>query len=452
MPMEPELSGGLEETIGLLGAPDRERRLEAAATLGAHIASGDLPRKTTAEINNHVHTMYSFSPYSPAAAAFEAWRAGLMTVGAMDHDSVAGCEEMLDAAESIGIASTVGFELRVNMDDTAMAGRKINNPDSENIVYMAVHGIPRRSIEAAKEFLEPVQNARNERNREMVNRLSSLAESWGLGSVDFERDVYSRSRAIEGGSITERHILFALSEILVDRVGKGSAVLSFLKEKTGLVVPAKLARYLSDTGNPHYLYDLLGVFKGSLINEIYIQPDNSECVSVGGALKFSDSIDAISAYAYLGDVGESPTGDKKAQKFEDDYLDELFTELDNLGFRAITYMPPRNTREQLARVQRLCRSFGFMEISGVDINSSRQEFNCPEVVLPEFFHLTRAAWALIAHEKLADTDQKLGLFHPKNPIALQPIEARIETYAKIGEAMDPGNIESIRGIAVREFS
>lgn len=45
----------------------------------------------------------------------------------------------------------------------------------------------------------------------------------------------------------------------------------------------------------------------------------------------------IAAYAYLGDVGNSVTGDKKAAKFEDDYLDELVGVLLELGFDAITY-------------------------------------------------------------------------------------------------------------------
>ena len=58
-------------------------------------------------------------------------------------------------------------------------------------------------------------------------------------------------------------------------------------------------------------------------------------------------VGAISAYAYLGDVGDSVTGDKRAQKFEDDYLDELVPYLKELGFRAITYMPSRNTKAQL---------------------------------------------------------------------------------------------------------
>ena len=35
----------------------------------------------TADTNNHVHTTYSFSPYSPAAAVYYAYRSGIMHGG-----------------------------------------------------------------------------------------------------------------------------------------------------------------------------------------------------------------------------------------------------------------------------------------------------------------------------------------------------------------------------------
>ncbi len=73
-------------------------------------------------------------------------------------------------------------------------------------------------------------------------------------------------------------------------------------------------------------------------------------------------------------------------------------------------MPPRNTLAQLLRVRGLCAEHGLMEISGVDINSPRQSFNCPEVLKPEFVHLVDATWALIAHEKLQAVDDRYGLF------------------------------------------
>jgi len=110
--------------------------------------------------------------------------------------------------------------------------------------------------------------------------------------------------------------------------------------------------------------------------------------------------------------------------------------LGELGFQAITYMPPRNSLAQLKRVQELCASHGLMEISGVDINSSRQSFHCPEVLLPEFRHLNQSTWALIAHEKLTNREASLGLFDPRNPGSRLPLTQRLEAYAQVGRAMD----------------
>ena len=77
-----------------------------------------------------------------------------------------------------------------------------------------------------------------------------------------------------------------------------------------------------------------------------------------------------------------------------------------------------------------------MEISGVDINSSRQSFNCPILMEPDFVHLADAAWALIAHEKLAAANPKLALFSPDNPLATRTLEERIAAYSNIGKHMD----------------
>ena len=107
----------------------------------------------------------------------------------------------------------------------------------------------------------------------------------------------------------------------------------------------------------------------------------------------------ISAYAYLGDVGDSVTGDKRAQKFEDDYLPLLFEEISSLGFKAVTYMPTRNTMDQLMRVRDLCAQYNLMEICGEDINSPRQGFICEKLAEPGFTHLVDAAWELVRREE-----------------------------------------------------
>ncbi len=390
----------------------------------------------TDEVNNHVHSTYSFSPYSPSMIAVKAAEAGLRTVGIMDHDSVSGCSEFLEACKAVNIASTAGCEIRVNMNGTSMEGRKTNNPDEPNVSYIAFHGIPKNQFDAVKKFLEPIHEARIARDRLEVEKLNVLLAERGAPTLDFDTDVAAISEAANGGSITERHILYALSLKLIEAHGKGQPLVEFVEGPLHVPLAGTLRKLLLDVGNPHYAYDLLGAFKATLVPGFFIQSDYTECISVHDAVTFANALGAIPAYAYLGDVGESPTGDKKAEKFEDDFLDELVPELAKIGFKAITYMPPRNTREQLARLRKLCQENGLMEISGVDINSSRQSFNCPILLEPAFHHLTDAAWALIAHEKLAAADPKLALFSPENLMASQPLEERISNYADIGKRMD----------------
>ena len=77
-----------------------------------------------------------------------------------------------------------------------------------------------------------------------------------------------------------------------------------------------------------------------------------------------------------------------------------------------------------------------MEICGVDINSSRQSFNCPEVLNPGCKQLLDTTWALIAHERLASADSNWGLFSKTNPLISLSLQKRIILYAEAGKALD----------------
>ena len=357
----------------------------------------------------------------------------------MDHDSIAGGEEFLEAAKVLETGSTAGFEIRVSFKDTPFGNTRLNNPDSIGIAYMAVHGIPKKNFAKAQEFLETVRSERNRRNRAQVEKLNVLMAEWGINGLNFKKDVYGISQGENGGSVTERHILFAAAIRITEAFGMGEGVVSFLENVVKVELSAKVEEHLSDSSNPHYVYDLLGVLKSSVLPSFYIQPDEKECLPVKKVVDFALEIKGIPAYAYLGDVEESPTGDKKAQKFEDSFLDELFPVLKELGFKAVTYMPPRNTKEQLSRVMDLCGKHGFMQISGVDINSSRQSFNCPEILQDMFRNLNDSTWALIAHEKLAEYNDTFALIGGDNRFSDLPLEERIAKYAGFGRMLDLSN-------------
>jgi hypothetical protein len=427
----------MDAPLSVLASPGagREKRLDALRELKA--AEKEMP-PSRAETNNHIHTIYSFSPYTPSMAAYLARRAGLEAAGSVDHDSVGAAREMLEAGRILGMGACVGFEIRVNFSGTPFQGLRLNNPDSLNVNYMTVQGIPADRLDEADAFLAPIRSERNGRNRRQAENASRELAAAGLGGLDFDADVLPLSMAHEGGGVTERHILAAVSG-RIERESGVAGIPACLRERLKIGIPAALEARLAERDNPHRLYDLLGLLKTEFLPRIFIQPSERECVSVKAAVGFALSIGAIPAYAYLGDVGESPTGDKKKEEFEDSLLDRLVPGLAELGFLAVAYMPPRNTRAQLARLQALCARSGLLEISGVDINSSRQSFNCPEAALPAYKHLADGAWAIIGHEKLSAMERRLGLFHPDNPLAALPLKERVGRYARAGRALSKGD-------------
>ena len=352
----------MDREIEFLNAPTAEERLANLKTLLAE--EKEKPVVLPQYANNHIHTTFSFSPYFPTAGVWAARRAGLQTAGIMDHDSISGAKEFRQAAALTGVGATCGVEMRTSWLDTPFSTRKTNNPDQLGVSYMTFHSIKDRYFEQTREFIAPYREFRNQRNIKMLKNIKDVT---GV-SVDFENDVLPLSQYKYGGSVTERHLLFALAK---------------------KVIP---------DGSEDEQYKLLGKYKAGLIRDVYVDPTD-ELVPLDTAIAFAKDIDAILCYPYLGDVTNSVTGDKAAAKFEDDYLDELVEFIAKKKIPAITYMPSRNTIAQLDRLMALCDKFDLKQISGEDINSPSQSFICKPLADPKFAHLVDAAWELVNREK-----------------------------------------------------
>ena len=384
----------LQNEIRFLNAETAEQRLENLKTLINNEVQTPTVRPEFA--NNHIHTIYSFSPYSPTAAVYMARAEGLETAGIMDHDSIGGAEEFRLAGKIAGIGTTCGMECRVSLEGTSLAGKRLNNPDQSGVAYMAIHSVPYTGFSRLQKFFAPLREKRNARNKLMLAKINELTSPYGI-ILDFEKDVLSISHYHEGGSVTERHLLYALCDKILSVKGREHCV-KFITDDLKISLSEKQISQLSCPESAHFLYDMLGIMKANLVDKIYI-PATDECPRLSEIVKLSSEVGAILCYPYLGDVKESPTGDKKAQKFEDDFLDELFPTLQEEGVKAITYMPARNTPEQIARLQNLCRKYKMTEISGEDVNSSRQSMICPQLAKPEFRHLVDMAWTLVKREQ-----------------------------------------------------
>ncbi|MDR2657129.1 MAG: PHP domain-containing protein [Oscillospiraceae bacterium] len=382
-------------------------------------------------VNNHIHTTYSFSPFTPTQAAHQARLSGLATAGIMDHDSVSGAEEFLDACRREGVAGTVGFECRCRMGGTPFEDRRINNPDQPGVAYVACHGIPRAGFDAADKWLAPYRAHREDRNRRMVDRLNAACGDDRF-RLSYDDDVRPLSMAVKGGSVTERHICCALTNKLIERAGTGAPLKTALESSFGMIVDGKNESTLLSDDDPYYNYRVLGVLKSALVERFYVDADE-ECPHIAEFIEFAHSIGAVPAYPYLGDVGDSVTGDKKAQAFEDAYLDQLIGYIADIGFDAVTYMPTRNTMPQLKRLISLCGSRNLLQICGEDINTPFQSFICEKLALPEFSRLIDAAWALIGHERASDVDPGMGMFSPRVKEAIPALDDRAAVYATMGK-------------------
>ena len=378
------------DILSKLNAPTKAERLN---NLKEVVKTTVFPPMVPQYINNHIHTTYSFSPYSPTAAVYAARMEGLCTAGIIDHDSISGAEEFLEAAKIVDMPVTIGMEARVSMAGTRLDGRRTNNPDQVGVSYMTIQGVPHNKIATLTEFFKPYQAARHARNRKMIEKINQLV---GV-SLDYDKDVLPLSMASENGGVTERHLMYALALELEKQVGKGQPMIDKLTS-LGMSLSEKQKALLLDTQYPFYAYDVLGMLKGTFVPKIFIDATD-ECPKLADMVKLCKDVDAYLCYAYLGDVGDSVTGDKKAQKFEDDYLDDVFECLKEEGVKAVTYMPTRNTPAQLERLRGLCDDYGMFQISGEDINSPRQSFVIKAMENPMFANLIDATWKLIEHEK-----------------------------------------------------
>jgi hypothetical protein len=407
---------------------ESKARLDALETvLHSERMCGDFPSPRPHDANNHIHTFYSFSPYSPTLAVYQAYRTGLQVAGIVDHDSLSGAAEFKKAAKLAGIGSTSGVEMRVRFHN---GFGTLNNPDQPDCMYMVAHGVCQNNIDAFNHYLAPFRAHREDRNRRMCDNLNQILMRAGI-VLSYDKDVRPLSQACEGGSVTERHILYAVAIHLEQRFGRTQTLLDFLRTSMKLDLNSQQIGYLTDSENEWFRYDLLGVLKTN--TRPYYIPADLEMPEAEAFVAKAKEFGAIPCYAYLGDVAESVTGDKRAQKFEDADLDRLIVELKKIAVPAITYMPTRNTKAQLARIRALCDQHGLLQISGEDINSPRQSFLCAAYADLEYRNLIDTTWALIEHEELSqEKGIAYGLFGQVNQS--KTLSQKIEIYSRAGKA------------------
>ena len=96
--------------------------------------------KTNEDVNNHIHTTYSFSPYSPPRQ-YGFLAGGPVHLRPHRPRLHRRRRRVLEACHIVGILGTVGIECRVTMKDTPLP-TKSSTIRTRGMTYLTIHGCP----------------------------------------------------------------------------------------------------------------------------------------------------------------------------------------------------------------------------------------------------------------------------------------------------------------------
>jgi len=112
-----------------------------------------------APIDLHVHTSFSDGTLSPSEIVQAAQRVGLRAIAITDHDTLRGNQEAIEEGEKLGVEVVPGVEVSVDFQGGTMHVLGY---------YVDINCSP------FIEVLERIENARHDRNREILDKLVRL--------------------------------------------------------------------------------------------------------------------------------------------------------------------------------------------------------------------------------------------------------------------------------------
>ncbi|MDD4003103.1 MAG: flippase-like domain-containing protein [Clostridia bacterium] len=390
-----------------------------------------VPQPREYDIKISLKTEYSCMPFKPSYLAYKLHEAGSQIAGIMDHETLAGAKEFFEACNILGIKCLIGVQAKTYISRNKKRNIRINNLNQKDIVNLCMTCIPYESIKKVDEWLKKYRDRRNERNRKMLDSINKKYKYYGI-TLDFEKDILPVSAYDEGGTVTEWHLIYALAQKMIERFGRGQILLRFLTSELSVTLTEKMKQHLLDvTDNKIYLYDLINILKTE-IKYFYIDA-NEECCSILEFIKMAKDTGSIVAYPYMGDIIHHVMGEYRVEKFEDSFLEELLSELKDLGVNAVTFEPSRLTDEQTLNIMKLCDKYELMQLSGETIYSVRQSFENYMLEDEKFEVLHNTAWALAGNVKAIENGKESGLFSPSTIEKYPQLSTRIMIYSTLGK-------------------
>ncbi len=350
-----------------LDSLDSETRKAALGEIEARLKRGEISTPDLCGfVNVHLHTCFSFNAdgHSPSRLVWEAKKAGLDVVGAVDFDVLDAMGEFLAAGDVLEVRANVALESRVYMKE--YASRDINSPGEAGVAYFMGTGftsLPEKGSEAEKTLAMMRRGAR-ERNVAMLERLRATLAPL---QIDYAADVESLTPS---GNATERHMLEALDNKSRQAFADEKKLAAYWMEK--LELPAeKVTALLKDVASFRNAIRAKLMKRGGAG---YAQPTEKTFPPVEEVVKMTLHCGAIPCGAWLDGTS---SGEADAGVLLDSY--------GKLGCLAFNIIPDRNWNisdpaakktkvAKLAEIMAEARKRNLILSVGTEKNSYGQKF------------------------------------------------------------------------------
>jgi len=310
--------------------------------------------KPIVQVNNHLHTPFSFSAFGSVEEALDqAVEEGVQVVGVNDFFTFDAYNAWCDGAFARKLFPLFNVEFIGLNKNEQEQGKKVNDPGNPGRTYLSGKALA-YPVVLSQSTLQRINSLRNEAN-DYVKRMTDKVNNWlDSAGFPFQIDFFRMQHDLSLGQVRERHLARAIRLQAEQHLsGAGELEAFYLFALNGLAVDANNeAQVENELRN--------ALFKAG--KPAYIEEDDNGFLDVETLRDIILEAGGVPAYPFLGDAVEGFTDFERNR-------DETVRKLKGLGIWSVEFIPTRNDHARLKEYVTCLHDQGFVVSFGTEHNA-----------------------------------------------------------------------------------
>ena len=309
------------------------------------------------QVNNHIHTPYSFSSFTGLGQAFEmAVNENIKALGINDFYVTDGYDEFAALARQNNVYPLFNIEAIALSKELQDKGVRVNDPNNPGRIYICGKGLnyPVTIKGRCKNMLENVKAESQRQIVEMIEKLNVWLNENGMDFIFTYHEVRSRfARQL----VRERHIAQALRMAVFERYADDAQRREALQKIYG-GAPSSV--------DIHHAAALENELRNNLLKagkKAFVPEDKKAFLSIEQVCTIILNAGGIPCYPVLLDDAAGNITEFEADR------EQLYKSLTDLNIRCIELIPHRNKIEIMEPFVRYFYEKGFVVTLGTEHNA-----------------------------------------------------------------------------------